>query len=286
MFEVVKIFFGFFQSLYYLLKLRPSLIYSSGGYLSVPVVIAGFLLGIPSITHEQTVVSGWANRAISPFVKKILLVHKSSENNFRKDKVEVVGMPVRKELIDPTNCKVFNPKLLYITCGKQGSHLINDVIFPLVPELVKDFTVVHQVGANVLTKDLDRARRIKEKLGELANRYHFASYYFAKDSSTYLQSADVVISRAGAHTVYELILLKKKAVIIPLSWVSHNEQNLNAQLAKTETGAIVLEENEINPDLLLSAIKKISAKPKTKMTAKLKNDVTERIVEIIQKQLR
>lgn len=285
LFEGLKIVFGLLQSLYYLLKFRPSLIFSSGGYMAVPVVIVGALLRVPCITHEQTVVSGWANKAIAPFVKKILLTHESSLTNYDRKKTEVVGLPVRKEILDPNNSKVFHPKLIFVSCGKQGSHIINDALFPLIPELVKKFNIVHQVGNNVLTKDLDRARRVKDRLGEHTNRYQYSSYFFGKDSSTYLRSADIVISRAGAHTIYELILLNKKAIIIPISWVSHKEQEENALLAKKEIESMVINEKNFNSETLLSAIKEVNSLPKRRLPAKLKNDATERIMELIKAEL-
>jgi len=139
--EWFKIAFGFLQAFMYLVKYRPKLIFSSGGYLSVPVVIVGWFLGIPSITHEQTVIAGWANKAISPFVKKILLTHNSSLVNFPKDKSVVVGLPIRKELLNSKFNRKFDPKLIYFSCGKQGSHVINKALFPILPKLVEHFTV-------------------------------------------------------------------------------------------------------------------------------------------------
>ncbi len=283
--EMVKILFGFLQSLYYLLKYRPSLIFSSGGYMAVPVVIVGWFLRIPCLTHEQTVVSGWANKAITPFVKKILLTYDSSLKNYPQDKSAVVGLPVRKEIIDPNNSKVFHPKLLFVTCGKQGSHIINNSLFPLIPELVKKFTVVHQVGSNVLTKDLDRARRVRERLGSYGSRYQYSPYFFGKDSATYLRSADLVISRAGAHAIYELILLNKKSILVPISWASHQEQALNAELAKAKIESLVMDEKNLTSDNLLNAINTFSKLPKRKLPVKIKNDAAERIFEIIQEEI-
>jgi UDP-N-acetylglucosamine--N-acetylmuramyl-(pentapeptide) pyrophosphoryl-undecaprenol N-acetylglucosamine transferase len=253
--------------------------------MAVPVVIVGWVLGIPSITHEQTVISGWANKAVAPFVKKILLTHDSSLSNYPQEKSLVVGMPVRKELLDKNNSKVFHPKLLFITCGKQGSHTVNNAIFPLIPLLVKKFTIIHQVGANVLTKDIERARRLKEKLDKDASKYLYAPYFIGKDSASFLRSADLVISRAGAHTIYELILLNKKAIVIPISWVSHSEQELNAKLASEKVGSIVLSEKNLSSETLLEAITKSNKLPKQKLPAKLENDVTEKIIEIIKKEL-
>lgn len=284
--EWLKIAFGFFQSFAYLLSYRPNLIYSNGGYLAVPVVISGWALRIPAITHEQTVVAGWANKAIAPFVRKILLTHQASVGNFPKEKSEVVGLPLRKELLSEKYTKKFSPKLLYITCGKQGSHIINQALFPIIPQLTKLFTVVHQTGSSTLTKDLDRARRIKEKLGENKDRYIYAPYFFAEDAATYIRSAAVVVSRSGAHIVYELLVLRKKAVLVPISWVSHNEQFLNAQLAEEQLGSRILEEKDLTPDSLYQAIIDLAKKSVTKPTISLTTNAAEKIADIIRQSVR
>ncbi|MBI1871919.1 glycosyltransferase [Candidatus Collierbacteria bacterium] len=282
--EYGKILFGLIQAFVYLNKIRPVLIVSFGGFMAVPAVIAGWLLRIPSVTHEQTVVAGWANKAISPFVKKILLTHESSLKNFPKKKSVVVGLPLRPELFDPKLKQKFDPKLLYISCGKQGSHTINQALFPLIGELVKKFTVVHQTGASGPSRDADRARRIKESLGDLSNRYTYAPYFFATDAATYLQSAEVVISRAGAHLTYELSLLQKRAIFIPIPWVSHNEQLKNANLAAKKTPAIILLEKDLSRETLMAAIESVLAKPLRKTT---KEDIeaglnaTRKIIDII-----
>lgn len=283
--EGLKIIFGFIQSFVYLIKYKPDLIFSSGGYLAVPVVIVGKILRIPSITHEQTVVSGWANKAISPFVAKILLTHSSSLKNYPADKSVVVGLPMRKELLDPKNTVDFKQKLIYITCGKQGSSTINKAVFPIIPELVKNFTVIHQTGANTMTKDLDRARRIKDRLGEYSEHYIYAPYFFAKESSIYIRSSDLIVSRAGAHTIYELISLNKKAVLIPIPWVSHKEQFMNAKLAEKEIGSTILEESNLSSESLLDAILKISKTTPRRLPDKLNDHVAEKIVAEIDKVL-
>ncbi len=279
--EWIKIVFGFLQSFVYLLTYRPSLIFSSGGYLSVPIVIVGWCLRIPSITHEQTVVSGWANKAIAPFVKKILLTHETSLPNFPKEKSIVVGLPIRKELLDTNYSKKFDPKLLYITCGKQGSHVINSAFFPIIPKLVKHFTVVHQTGSSTLTKDLERARRTKEKLGDDKDRYIYAPYFFTEDASTYIRSSSVIVSRSGAHTVYELMILRKKAVLIPIPWVSHNEQFLNSKMAEEQIGSVILEEKDLSPEKLYQSIMELVKKPAVKPTIKLETNAVDEIASII-----
>lgn len=279
--EWLKIGLGFIQSLYYLILNRPALIFSSGGYLSVPVVIAGWVLRIPSITHEQTVIAGWANKAIAPFVSKILLTHNSSKSNYPADKSIVVGLPIRKELLSSKYSKKFTPKLLYITCGKQGSHVINQAVFPIIPKLVEKYTIVHQTGANTLTKDAERARRLKDKLGDLKSHYIYGPYFFSEDAATYLRSSSLVISRSGAHTSYEFMVLGKKAVLIPIPWVSHNEQLLNAKLVAKETGSTILEEKDLTPENLYQAIIDTDKVKKITPSVKLPTNATEKIIDIV-----
>ena len=278
--EYIKIALGFVQAFIYLLQQKPDLIFSSGGYISVPVVIAAWVLGIPSITHEQTVTAGWANKAIAPFVDQILLTHRSSSKNFPSGKTKVVGLPLRQELFDQNLKKRFSPKLLYITCGKQGSHIINQAVFPLIPELVKKYTIVHQTGSNTMTKDADKARRLKSSLGKYQKRYHYAPYFFAQDAATYLQSAHLVVSRAGAHQTYELCLLNQRVVFIPIPWVSHNEQFLNAKLARRQTASLILEEKDLTPESLSQAIDKVSQK-KTPQSSSLPLDAVDKILKQI-----
>jgi UDP-N-acetylglucosamine--N-acetylmuramyl-(pentapeptide) pyrophosphoryl-undecaprenol N-acetylglucosamine transferase len=280
-FTHLKTAFGFLQALFLLLIIRPKFIVSFGGYLSVPVVIAGWFVHIDSVSHEQTVVAGWANRAIAPFVRKMFLTHSSSLASYPAKKAMLVGLPLRPELFDPKLKQVFVPKLLYVSCGKQGSHLVNSALFPLVPKLVKHFTLVHQTGANTQTRDLDKARRVKESLGELSDRYQFAPYFFAKEAAIYLQSASVVISRAGAHLTYELSVLQKRTVFIPISWVSHNEQLLNAKEAARVTPAVIIEERDLTSQSLYDAIRQVA---KMKRTKKEKIDplsATKKIVDVI-----
>lgn len=281
----LKTIFGFFQALVILARIKPKLIVSFGGYLAVPVVLAGWVLRIQSITHEQTVVAGWANRAIAPFVKKILLTHSTSLTSYPKKKTMVVGLPLRPELFDPRLKQEFKPKLLYISCGKQGAHSINQVVFPIVHRLIESFTVVHQTGASSKTKDIDKARRLKESLGELKDRYHYAPYFFAKEAATYLQSASVVVSRAGAHLTYELGALQKRTVFIPISWVSHNEQYLNAIQAAKSTPAVIIEEKNLNSEVLIAAIDKVlKLKPKKKISTDPLS-ANQKILDVIRKLL-
>lgn len=250
--EMIKILSGFFQSFYYLAKYKPNLIYSSGGYVSVPVVISGYLLGIPSVTHEQTVISGWANKAITPFVRRIFLTYDDIYHQYPKNKSVVTGLPLNTYLTSKggKSVKKSKRKTIFLTSGKQGSEIINNSFFPLVAKLAKKYRIIHQTGPNSLL----RANQIKESLGKDKKYYTFAEYFFAKDQAHNLKNSDLVISRSGAHTAYELIYLNKNSIVIPIPWVSHQEQLLNAKYAKSKINCDILEEKYLNPSTLENKI--------------------------------
>ncbi len=274
--EFLKIILGFFQSFFYLRQIKPALIFSFGGYLAVPVVIVGWLLRIPVLTHEQTVTAGWANKAISPFVKKIFLTHQSSLANYPKDKSIVTGLPIRPELLQAIPAK---KNLIYITCGKQGSHIINTNLFPLIPKLLPDYQIIHQTGVSTLNSDQERARRLKASLPKsLKSHYRYQPYFFAADATRYLKQAALVVSRAGAHITYELLALRKKSVLIPIPWVSHNEQLQNAALLEKSHLAIILPESDLTPSSLEHALHQaLVLKPLPTSTPIL--DATQRILK-------
>lgn len=242
---------GFIHSLLLLLLLNPDGIISSGGYLAVPVVICGWLLGIPAITHEQTVVAGWANKLISHFVKKIAVSWPSSLSHYPINKTVLTGLPLRPEIVQLKKqlSKTHNlePRTLYVTGGKQGSHVINQVIFDNIQLLTKKYDIIHQTGTSTVFNDWQEAQKI--------NRSRYEAFGF--DSSKALNAlrrADVVVSRAGAHIVYELGFLGKRCVLIPIPWVSHHEQEKNAQILVDAGLATVVSESELTISTLVVAI--------------------------------
>ncbi|OGD78071.1 hypothetical protein A2368_03540 [Candidatus Collierbacteria bacterium RIFOXYB1_FULL_49_13] len=281
--EYIQIVFGFIQAFYLLLTIRPKLIVSFGGYLAVPVVISGWFLRIPSVTHEQTVVSGWANKAIAPFVKKIFLTHRSSQANFPAQKAVVTGLPIKPSLLSPRIYAKTKPKLIFIMGGKQGSHVINQAIFPLIPKLVKRYQVIHQTGNSSITGDDDRASKIKAALPRpLRQRYIHKSYFFEHDAAKYFLTSSLIICRGGAHTIYEILFLQKKAIVIPIPWVSHDEQSQNAKLVAKLGLGYVLPEVELSPTSLLEVIEKgIKLTVKKRRQSAVITNATQKIIQHI-----
>lgn len=250
--------YGLLQSFWHVVRYRPDMVVSFGGYLAVPVVLVASLLRIPIVTHEQTVVVGLANKVISMFAKKIFVTWPSSGQFFDSQKVSVVGLPLRKSVFQTqsNNFDVHNNlPTIFIFAGKQGSHVLNEQIRKILPELLVLANVIHQSGSNSFYNDFEQLNQDKNALDpELQSRYHLREYIFQDEIGEAYARADLVVCRAGAHTVYELAALAKPAILIPIPWVSHNEQYKNAELLVGYGGAEIVNQSELS-DELAKAIK-------------------------------
>ena len=240
---------GFWQSFKLLQELKPDLIFSFGGYLALPVACCGWLQGIPIVAHEQTTVSGTANKLISKMARKIFVSFESSLKYFPKNKAILTGLPIREELFKNKK-KLFNnkKKTIYITGGKQGSHIINEEVFKILPELLREFNIIHQTGSSTLFSDIKTAQKIKSE------NYLAKEYFFENEIGMVFNNADFVVSRAGAHTVYELLTLQKPAILIPIPWSSHNEQLQNAKMLENLGLAKILTQGNLQKGKLREVI--------------------------------
>jgi UDP-N-acetylglucosamine--N-acetylmuramyl-(pentapeptide) pyrophosphoryl-undecaprenol N-acetylglucosamine transferase len=287
--RLLKVPFGFFQALVLLIKIKPDIILSFGGYLAAPVVIAGWVLGIPSVTHEQTVVAGYANKLISHFVQKILVSWPQSEENFDKRKTILVGIPIREEVTKVlSNSFVSDNNLptIYIGGGKTGSHLLNMLVLDKFSELLSLCNVIHQCGDNSVYNDCDNLATFYGSIKkDVIGKYYPRKFILENEIGEAYAKSDLVISRAGAHTIAELLLIKKPCILIPIPWVSHNEQFQNASLLEKAGIAKVLNENELTGESFLkqiketlSGLKELTLKDETLLSL-LKSDSALRIAD-------
>lgn len=248
--NMLKVPWGFVQSLWIVLRVRPRIIVSFGGYLALPVVIVGKVLGSRVVTHEQTVVTGLTNKILPRFADKVLISWPGSAKYYPADKTVISGNPLRPEIFtSQSDLFNFNNNLpvVYVTGGNQGSHKINQAIFGQLSELLEFCNIIHQTGNSSLTKDADQANQLKLSLPpDLMPRYIPKTFIFETEIGEVFAKADLVVSRSGANTTYEILALGKPAIFIPIPWVTHNEQMLNAEVA-AETGiGLVLEESRLN----------------------------------------
>lgn len=255
---LIKIPIGFIQSFIYLLVERPALIVSFGGYLSLPIVFCGWLTGIKSITHEQATIPGLANKLNSLFAKRIFLTWESSQKYFPKEKTQVIGNLIRNSIFnkkakDSKLQKFLNQSnnLIFVMGGNQGSHFINTQIFKILPKL-SHFNIVHQAGTTNFQGDLEHAKKINK------SNYHSIDYLSPDNIGAVLNKADFVISRSGANTVWDLAIIAKPAILIPLPIAAGNEQLQNAKILEKVKSAVILNQKDVTSKLLLNQIEKLN----------------------------
>lgn len=250
--SIAKIPFGFIHALFLLLKIRPKIILSFGGFAAFPVVVAGFLLRIPVVIHEQTMAVGRANKYSSLFAKKIALAREESREYFPKEKCVVVGNPILTQIAEvKPKTEIGKPPTVFITGGSRGSQIMNELVVDVLEKLLKDFVVIHQVGF----LDNRKIEKVKDSLAkELREKYEVYPMIDPMDLDGVYKRADVVISRAGANTVAEIVATKRPAILIPIPWSYQDEQAKNAEFAEKFGLAKVLNQEELTGDRLAEEI--------------------------------
>lgn len=207
---------------------RPDCIVSFGGFIGLPMVLAGWLLGIPTIIHEQTHQLGLANAIASEFADRILLTF-ADETRGMDERVTVVGLPIRKSfLCPPSRCSFplsHTEPLLYITGGTTGSVSVNALLFPIIGDLIATHVVVHQTGAIAYPDAVKLKQSLPEKV---RNRYIPKAYIESADVSWIMHHMVALVGRSGANTVMETAVVGKPAVFIPLPMSGNKEQLKNA----------------------------------------------------------
>ena len=255
---LLKIPVGFLQSLFYLILERPSLIVSFGGSLSLPVVFCGWLLGIDSITHEQATAPGLATKINSFFVKKVFVSWPQTKKYFDNKKVEVIGNLTRKLIFNKKakNQKIARfllggKKIIYITGGNQGSHILNQFTFKWIGK-VNNFAIVHQVGTANFKNDIEKAQKITK------DNYLAIDFVKPEDIGAVLNRAFLIISRSGANTCWEIAKLTKPSILVPLPVSSGSEQEKNAMFLKKAGLAEVIHQRDLNDEQVGKVIEKVS----------------------------
>ena len=253
--DIFKIIAGFIVSIAILKKLKADLLFSKGGFVTVPAVLAARVLNIPVISHESDLDPGLATRINGRFSDTMLFAYKETaeawKNNRTGQKVLVTGNPVRKEIYEGRVEKgrdLFNvpadKKIILILGGSQGALEINKLTSGIIDELVTDYFVIHQMGALTFTKSMKKD--------------YVTRALFNDEFPDILAAADLVVSRAGAGTLWENGVRSKPAILIPLgSGSSRGDQIRNAGYFETHGAAVVLQGDNLNSSGLLAEIRRI-----------------------------
>lgn len=276
-FRIVK---GFAEAKSILKKLQPDVVFSKGGFVSVPVVRAAASLGIPCIIHESDMTPGLANKLCIPVTSKVCCNFPETYNLLPEGKAVLTGSPIREELTTGSKeaglsyCGFHNMKpVIMVIGGSLGASNVNLYVRKALPALLEKYQVVHICG--------------KEKMDNLLlNTPGYKQFEYVKEELKDLFAmADVVISRAGANAICELLALKKPNLLIPLSAnASRGDQILNANSFKAQGFSMVLDEDDLTEESLVKAVDELFSQKeqyKQAMEQSALTDSIEKIMELI-----
>ena len=278
--DPIRVAKGLLQSLVILKKVKPSVIFSKGGFVSVPVVIAGKIANIPVVIHESDVSPGLANKIAIPFAHHIFSIFPETLKHLPKEKSSCSGSIIRSQLFEGNKqaglqkCDFtgFKPVIL-VMGGSQGSSVINDAIRNNLPQLLMTYDVIHLCGKGKKDDALEGTKGYKQ------------FEYVTDELPDLLHAADLIISRAGSNSIFEFMALNKPMLLIPLSkQKSRGDQILNANLFKKNEWALVLEEEDVTTESLLASISQLATQAphlKAKMDEAEMPKTPEEMVKII-----
>lgn len=225
-------------------QINPSLIFSKGGFVSIPVCLAGSKLNIPIITHESDLTIGLANKIIAKKAKYLCCSFKQTSDNYKKNSI-YTGSPIRKKILQGNKTNIINKykipqnkPIILITGGSSGSKAINNIIWNNIDALCKKYTIIHLTGRNNLNNEIKKDNYIQID--------------FTNNIEDFFDACDMVISRAGSNTIFELLALKKTMLLIPLPKdQSRGDQILNAEdFYNKKIANMIYQENLNNKSLL------------------------------------
>jgi len=269
----IKLFFrstlGFIDSYKIVKEFKPDIVISTGGFVTVHVCLVAKLFKSKIYLHEQTATVGLTNKIVGKVSDKIFISFDSSKKYFPKSKTILTGNLVRSEIFNTNGqdkfvneIKLMKEKqshlpIIYISGGGLGSHLINETIKNSLALLLRRYQIILQTGDNKVFKDYDSLLNSRDSLDkEMKERFILTKYINEKEIGFVLNNINLYVGRAGANTVYELGVLQIPSIFIPIPWVTHNEQEKNAEVLKNLGLADIISEGELTPECLILRIGK------------------------------
>ena len=280
--DPLKVLKGYGQARHLIRRLKPDIVFSKGGFVSVPVVLAAKHLHVPVIIHESDMTPGLANKLAIPAASKVCCNFPETLKLLPEGKAVLSGSPIRRELLQGDKEKAYTytgftdaKPVILIIGGSLGSRVINETVRRLLPELLKKYQVIHLCGKGNLDPTLH-------------NTVGYVQYeYISEELADLFAAADLVISRAGANAICELQALCKPNILIPLSKAaSRGDQILNANSFQKQGFSYVLEEENLTEETLKKAIASVWENRETyrkAMAESQKSDAIEIITGLIEK---
>lgn len=275
--DLFKTGLGIFEALWRMLTVMPDVVFAKGGYGSFPTLVAAYLYHIPVIIHESDAVPGRVSRWAGRWADRVAVSFAGAAKYFPPGRTALVGAPIRKRILGG-NAEaareffgVFSDRpVLFITGGSHGAQVINETVVRILPELLERYEIIHQVGqANFDEVVLETASLLKggpsprgaprSAEGEHESYYHIVAALTEVEMRSAYLLADLVISRAGATTIYEIAAWGKPSILVPIKISAQDHQRENAYEYAGGGAAVVIEEGNLTPTVLAHEIGTILA---------------------------
>lgn len=260
--DIFRFITGTWQAIWNTYLIMPDIVFSKGGYGALPAVIAAILFGLPLIVHESDAVPGKVNKFSARFAKRIGVAFPSARDFFLKEKTAVVGVPIRKRILGGSSAEakerfdVFsNLPVIGFIGASQGAQTINDAALGVLKELTDEFEILHQTGAK-------NYKEVKGEAGVILEfghkeRYHPFGFLDETELRDFYLVSDLVVSRAGASSIFEIAIWGKPSILVPLRSAAQDHQRKNAYEYASTGATVIIEEANLTPHILLAEVKKI-----------------------------
>ena len=244
--DPLKVIKGLFEAKKIIKMQRPDIVFSKGGFVSVPVVLAAYLNKVPVIAHECDITPGLANKLAVPYCTKVCVTFPEALNEIKNGKGVVTGNPIRRELFEGSKLKANeicgfknNKPVVMVVGGSLGSKGINEAVRSKLEKLLLEYNIIHICGKDNIDKSLEHKNGYKQ-------------FEYVKDELPHLLSgAELVVSRAGANSIFEFLALRKPNLLIPLSAkASRGDQILNARSFEKSGYSMVIQDEDLTPEIL------------------------------------
>lgn len=271
--DIFRVLHGISQAKGLMKKIRPDVVFSKGGFVSVPVVLAAASKGIPVVIHESDMTPGLANRIAMKKASKICCTFPETLKYLPQDKAVLTGAPIREELLHGNAAAGLSfagftddKPMLLVVGGSTGATKVNEAVRSILPELLKTFNVCHLTGKGKADRSLDGT----------AGYVQFE--YVSDEMKDLLAACSIAISRAGSNAICELLATRTPAVLIPLSaQASRGDQILNAKSFEKQGFSKVLDEDTMKPEDLLSAVRTVYESRETYIEAMEKSSTSDAV---------
>lgn len=260
--DIFRVIIGIGQAIWNTYLIMPDVVFSKGGYGALPSVIAAAIFKLPLIIHESDAIPGKVNKFSARFAKRIGIAFISTADFFPKEKTALVGVPIRKRILGGSlseakeNFDIFsNLPIIGFSGASQGSEKINDAVLGVLKELTAKFEILHQTGA----KNYADVKGEAGVILEFANKERYHPFGFMNETETrdfYLVS-DLIVSRAGASSIFEIAIWGKPSILIPLKIAAQDHQRKNAYEYASTGATTIIEEANLTPHILLAEISKV-----------------------------